>query len=390
MKLLYGRRPFLVCIVDKTVATAVGKCVVSASPLFAKEMSDFVVDLTLSDSDDGDDNHVENQQKQNNGVLFPNAAPQKVASNPSSKPSVTGDRSVGNKEKRLEEAPKNISFEPPPKKAYTVHPDAGRGVRQAPERTVNGIQASYVGPGRETIGEVQVRALPMAKMQGTVPQNHDRGVRQAPERPNGMEAANTGPGQKLSGDVSTTEQRGAHVSTATASSPAQGPSIQKKKRPSFRHALMLSDSGDLSNAVGSSPKEARPDTPPPPPGDPIFRNDPILTAQEMEVLWLGVESVYCDPDPNCSTFQWGFIWEHASESLRIELRKLSSLGDDMAKDEEQRLRALVRMDDLLVVRRFEFLREAFLDALIRGFRRKSMALHIARNAMKHRMRQNIT
>jgi hypothetical protein len=113
-----------------------------------------------------------------------------------------------------------------------------------------------------------------------------------------------------------------------------------------------------------------------------FLKDTVLNLLEMEVLWLCVESVYCASDCNASAVDWEFVWFHASPSLQVELRKIS----DTASDEE-RLSALIRMNDWLVKRRFEFVRENCLVALIQGFRRPSMALTIAECSMKHRQRQ---
>jgi hypothetical protein len=174
-------------------------------------------------------------------------------------------------------------------------------------------------------------------------------------------------------------------------------SVPRKRKRGPSHALMLDFSDvDDEHRENTDGKQNRSETDNdsdiqdrlPPSDDPLFRNDPLLTVQEMEVLWLGTESIYCDPDPKASTFKWEFIWRHASPALRVELRKLPDAdGADPIADEQERLSALVRMDEWLVCRRFKMLRDQILNSLIQGYRRKDMALTIAECLLTQRVRQ---
>jgi hypothetical protein len=58
----------------------------------------------------------------------------------------------------------------------------------------------------------------------------------------------------------------------------------------------------------------------PAPQDDVFQSDDILNEVEMELIWLGEESMYCLV---CPEFQFDFIYEYASPTLKVELRKLS-------------------------------------------------------------------
>jgi hypothetical protein len=89
--------------------------------------------------------------------------------------------------------------------------------------------------------------------------------------------------------------------------------------------------------------------------DLVFRygaehTDDILNEVEMELIWLGEESMYCLV---CPEFQFDFIYEHASPALKVELRKLSR--DDQS--ETGKLKQIVRMEDRLVSRHFDFTRK---------------------------------
>lgn len=129
--------------------------------------------------------------------------------------------------------------------------------------------------------------------------------------------------------------------------------------------------------------------------DPLFYKDPLLTPLEMEVLWLGVESIYCSPNPDEKYFQWDFIWDHASNGLRSELSKLPNIrqwktnAQQSQADEAERLRALIRADDWLIKKRFDTLRGNLLVGMVSGFRRPLMARVIAELSLQHRMRQNV-
>jgi hypothetical protein len=106
------------------------------------------------------------------------------------------------------------------------------------------------------------------------------------------------------------------------------------------------------------------------PQDKVFQSDNILNEVELELVWLGEESMYC---LSCPAFQFDFIYEYASPALTVELRKLSR--DD--KSEVEKLKQLVRMEEWLVSRRFDFVRTSIRMMLGRGFRRQRMGIVIA-------------
>jgi hypothetical protein len=85
---------------------------------------------------------------------------------------------------------------------------------------------------------------------------------------------------------------------------------------------------------------------------------------------LGEESMYC---LSCREFQFDFIYEYASPALKVEVRKL--YRDDQS--ETKKLKQIVRMDDWLVSRRFDFVRKDIRMMLGRGFRRQRMGTVIA-------------
>jgi hypothetical protein len=70
----------------------------------------------------------------------------------------------------------------------------------------------------------------------------------------------------------------------------------------------------------------------------------------MELIWLGEESMYCLV---CPEFQFDFIYEYASPTLKVEVRKISR--DDQS--EMGKLRQIVRMEDWRVSRHFDFTRK---------------------------------
>lgn len=183
------------------------------------------------------------------------------------------------------------------------------------------------------------------------------------------------------------------ASAATGSAHAKTPPVF------LRHDLFqLNDNEKKKSAPSGKPKQSN--TPEehartyilPKRDDPIFKKDPILTEMELELLWLGVESIYCDPDPDQRLIQWDFVWEHASPRLRIELRKLpdTSQDDDPVMDEKRRLNSLLGEGNerLLSHRRFQALREDCMLLMQSGYRRKSMALVVAKAFLNNRMRQN--
>jgi hypothetical protein len=106
------------------------------------------------------------------------------------------------------------------------------------------------------------------------------------------------------------------------------------------------------------------------PLDEFFQSDNVLNEVELEVSWLGEESMYC---LSCPEFQFDFIYEYASPALKVELCKLSR--DDQS--EIDRLKQVVRMHDWLVSRHFDFVRNGIRKMLRRGFRRQRMRIVIA-------------
>jgi hypothetical protein len=110
--------------------------------------------------------------------------------------------------------------------------------------------------------------------------------------------------------------------------------------------------------------------------DPLFRDDPVLSSIELELAWLGEESMHSMVAP---CFQFNFVWEYASEGLRVELRKVNA-GD---KTDGQWYTQVVG-EDWLVRRRFEVVREKIRFCLRRGMRREQMANVIADLRLRQR------
>mgnify|MGYP002811062088 CR=1 FL=1 len=113
------------------------------------------------------------------------------------------------------------------------------------------------------------------------------------------------------------------------------------------------------------------------PPDEIFRSDNVLNEVELELNWLGEESMYC---LSCPEFQFDFIYEYASLALKVELRKLSRND----QSETEKVKQIVRMKDWLVARRFDFVRNYIRTMLGRGFRRQLMRTVIAELRMLRR------
>jgi hypothetical protein len=88
----------------------------------------------------------------------------------------------------------------------------------------------------------------------------------------------------------------------------------------------------------------------PTPRDEVFQPDDILNEVEMELIWLGEASMYCLV---CLEFQFDFLYEYASPTLEMKLRKLSR--DDQS--ETGKLKKIVRMEDWRVSRHFDFTRK---------------------------------
>jgi hypothetical protein len=139
----------------------------------------------------------------------------------------------------------------------------------------------------------------------------------------------------------------------------------------FTHALLLGhgSTGNGVQATPDKPANAPPDTQQTPP-DEVFQSDNVLNEVELELIWLGEESMYC---LSCPEFQFDFIYEYASPALKVELRKLSR--DDQS--ERGKLNHIVRMEEWLVSRRFDFVRKDIRKMLHQGFRRQRMRIVIA-------------
>ena len=108
----------------------------------------------------------------------------------------------------------------------------------------------------------------------------------------------------------------------------------------------------------------------------------ILNSIEIELAWLGEESIHClRSGPH---FQWDFIWHYASPLLRAEMRKLEYPGETS----EHKLRRIVRLADPLVKRRFKVVRKHIQMHLVAGFRRIHMRNVIAQLRLKHKTKKN--
>jgi hypothetical protein len=90
----------------------------------------------------------------------------------------------------------------------------------------------------------------------------------------------------------------------------------------------------------------------------------------VELVWFGEESMYC---LSCFEFQFDFIFEYASPVLKVELRKL--FLDDQS--EAETVKHIVRVEEWLVSRSFDFVRKDIRMMLGRGLRRQRMGIVIA-------------
>jgi hypothetical protein len=125
----------------------------------------------------------------------------------------------------------------------------------------------------------------------------------------------------------------------------------RQRQNFFTHALLLGD-GPAGNGVQTTPDEpanAPPDMQQTPRAE-DFQSDNLLNEVEMELIWLGEESMYCLV---CPEFQFDFIYEYASPALKVELRKITQYDES----ETEKLRQIVRMDDRRVSRHFDFTRK---------------------------------
>jgi hypothetical protein len=145
----------------------------------------------------------------------------------------------------------------------------------------------------------------------------------------------------------------------------------QQRHNSFTHALLL---GDGSTESGIPATVDQPATAPQDmqqtPQDEVFQSDNVLNEVELELIWLGEESMHC---LSCPEFQFDFIYEYASPALKVELLE-HSRGD---QSETEILKQIVRMEDWLVSRRFDFVRKDIRMMLRRGFRRQQMGTVIA-------------
>jgi hypothetical protein len=155
----------------------------------------------------------------------------------------------------------------------------------------------------------------------------------------------------------TNTRQGAEIQLETAQSnemlrtdPVAAEPLQQKHHAST-HALLLGDgsTGSVVQVTSHKPANAAPDMQKTP-QDEVFQSDDVLNKLEMELIWLGEESMYCLA---CPEFQFDFIYEYASPALKVELRKLSR--DDQS--ETEKLKQVVRMEDRLVSRHFDFTRK---------------------------------
>jgi hypothetical protein len=139
----------------------------------------------------------------------------------------------------------------------------------------------------------------------------------------------------------------------------------------FTHALLLGD-GSTGNSTQATPEKTAnaPQDRQHTPQDEVFHSDNILSEVELELIWLGEESMYC---LSCPEFQFDFIYEYATSALKVELRKLSRAD----QSETGKLKEIVRMNDWLVSRRLDFVRKDVRMMLRRGFRRQRMRIVIA-------------
>jgi hypothetical protein len=117
------------------------------------------------------------------------------------------------------------------------------------------------------------------------------------------------------------------------------------------------------------------------PPDEMVRSDNVLSEVELELNWLGEESMHC---LSCPEFQFDFIYNYASPALKVELRKLSR--DDQS--EAEKVKEIIRSNDLLVARRFDFVRKYIRNMLRRGFRRQRMRIVIAELRLMRRGQQS--
>jgi hypothetical protein len=108
---------------------------------------------------------------------------------------------------------------------------------------------------------------------------------------------------------------------------------QQRGQNSITHALLLAyePTGNVVPATPDIPGDM-----PQTPSDEFFQSDNVLNEVELELNWLGEESMYCLSRPE---FQFDFIYEYASPGLKVELRKLSRND----QSETDKLKQIVRV-----------------------------------------------
>ncbi|KAL7575816.1 hypothetical protein ACA910_003140 [Epithemia clementina (nom. ined.)] len=145
-------------------------------------------------------------------------------------------------------------------------------------------------------------------------------------------------------------------------------------KPSLSHTLFVNKNND-NEPISHGPSNMHVDDAVL--QDPFFQSDLYLSAMEMELLWLGEESMFAmDKDE----FQFDFIYDNGSAALRVELRKL-----DRYSSEESKINAIIRCKDRLVRLRFEQLRQSLRMALDSGYRRPSIRNEIARLRVENKI-----
>lgn len=112
------------------------------------------------------------------------------------------------------------------------------------------------------------------------------------------------------------------------------------------------------------------------PEDPLFHTDDILSPLEMQLLYLGEESMYCLQKPE---FDFAFIYFYATEELKVHLRQLDSDACEATKI------AALLSPDWQVRNRFETARTTVRQWLLQGNRREIMAAVMAEIRISLRM-----
>lgn len=97
----------------------------------------------------------------------------------------------------------------------------------------------------------------------------------------------------------------------------------------------------------------------------------ILSGTEQELAWLFEESHHCFRGVQETTLDWGFVWEYASPTLKVELRKFEDT------DDKGKYNRLVRWKDSLVCSRMKIVCSHFRYLLNIGFRRLHMKRVVA-------------